>query len=464
MPTVDNLTIIYDALNEYETFSPGDTITGKVVLVLSKDTKAQSLYIKAKGDANVRWTRKSGDKTHTYHAHRRYFKLKQFLIPESSAETDISRGSHVYPFRFTIPSQEMPPSFKAAHGSIIYRLDAVLSRSWRMDHNESKELKFASKFVSNLQSLMAPQVGSTKKEMGLFSKGHVHMDVTINKRAYAPGETVVIAAKVNNSSSSDMTPKYSLTRSLVYRANASTKHERYVVHKIVDDKSIKPQTQTEVQCTMKIPDGEMPTIQNCEIISVEYEIKVYLDISFASDPEVVFPVVIIPPLLLSDHQSGGAVGPYPAGAIGGPSNSDFPPQAVGPYPSPFHQGLQSHPAPAPAYPPVMYPALPPHVAGGYNNPMPQQHGPYASPFSSSSSAAVLHPPPSVPTFHPPPSAPEIKPQLPPSYDMSTNAPPTHNLPPSAPMMNVDFLSQSDEAPPAYNFLFPPFAPENSNSK
>ncbi|XP_074494354.1 arrestin domain-containing protein 3-like isoform X1 [Sebastes fasciatus] len=463
MPAIKSFTLTYDALNEHGTFSEGDTLTGKVTLALLKETSVESLFVKAKGDAEVRWTKKSGDHTHTYSDHRRYFKLKQFLIPANTKETVLPRGVHVYKFSFNIPTGSLPSSFKGSHGKIVYKLEAKLSRSWRMDRTLEQELRFVS--YPNLHSLKSRQVGSTKKEMGLFSKGHANMEVIVEKSGYAPGEIMVIVAKINNSSSSEMTPKFSLIQDVVFRANGNTKHESHVIQKVVDP-CIKAQWQKDIRCAMQIPRDQRPSIQNCEIISVEYHLKAYLDISFAFDPEIIFPVVIIPP----DLEPGAAAGPYPAGAVGGPSNSDFSPPAVsvGRYPvsprsgSYGYPGTQRYSAPTPtvypgnplvsAGPPGLYPAQP---SGGYNNPVPQLASPYGSPFSSSSSSSVLHPPPTAPTFHPPPSAPEIHPSPPPPppFNMYPSAPAYDSLP-SAPMMNTDFLSQSDEAPPAYALLFP----------
>ncbi|XP_070760827.1 arrestin domain-containing protein 3-like [Enoplosus armatus] len=480
MPAIKSLTMTYDALNEYGTFSEGDTVTGKVTLALSKETTVESLFVKAKGDAEVRWTKKNGEHTHTYSAHKRYFKLKRFLIAGNANDTVLPQGTHVYEFIFNLPPGSMPSSFKGSHGKIVYKLEAKLSRSWRIDRTVEKEIHFVSKSFPNLQSLMSHQSGSANKEMGIFSKGNVHMDAIIDRKAYAPGETIAVVAKINNSSSSEMAPKISLIQDVVYYANSNTKHEGKVIFKVVDN-CIKPKTQKEVKCAIFIPRDQVQTIQNCDIISVKYHLKVYLDISFASDPEVMFPVLIIPPDLAPGPQSGVAAGPYLAGAVGGPSNSDFPlpAMATGPYPASPHSGSHGYPgaqrysAPPPAcpdkppmsaVPPGVYPAQPAHLSGGYNNSVPQLASPYGSPFSSSSSSSVLHPPPTAPTFHPPPSAPEIHP-LPSSqpFNISPTAP-TYNLLPSAPMMSTDFLSQSDEAPPAYSILFPTSASDKSDAK
>lgn len=87
------------------------------------------------------------------------------------------------------------------------------------------------------------------------------------------GETMAIVVKINNSSSSEMTPKFALVREVVFRAGGSTKCLSSNVHKMVD-KSIHPHTEKTIHCGLKIPHDQTQTIQNCEIISVEYYLKV----------------------------------------------------------------------------------------------------------------------------------------------------------------------------------------------
>lgn len=487
MPSIRNFKMTYDAINDYGTFSEGDTITGKVTLELEKETKIETLFVKAKGDVNVHWSERHGDNTRNYSAHRRLFKEKQYLVTDEHKEAILPSGVHVFKFNINIPSGNMPSSFRGTHGKVVYKLEAKLCRSWRMDRSDEQEIYFSTKSFSSDQ-FMFPQTGSTHKEVGVFSKGTVQMDATVDRRGYAPGDTVSINAKINNSSSKDVAPKFSLIQDVVYRASGSTKYEKNTIHKEIGN-CVTPQSHKEIRCIFRIPSNAPLTISSCDILSVEYRIKAYLDISFSTDPKVVFPVV----LFFGGTPPSVSVSPYAAGgAIGGPSSSDFPPPTSIYPPSP-HSGASLYPATSPQYPSSpasyasagasLYPVSPGHFAGGYNNPVPQQPSPYGSPFSSSSSSPVFHPPPSAspilrspspsPAQPPIPSAPPTYNTLqpfalnntvspPPSYASAPLMPtfPSETSVPSAPMMSENFLSQSDDMPPSYEILFP--SPDDAN--
>ncbi|XP_075955491.1 arrestin domain-containing protein 3-like [Anarhichas minor] len=409
MSPIKDLNLVYEALNKEDTFSQGDTIAGTITFTLTKETKVKALTVKAKGDARVHWTDGSGDDSESYHAHRRYLKLKEHVVAENEKGTVLPKGDHQFKFRFTIPQGDMPSSFKGLHGKIVYMLEAKVSRSWRMPSTVQKELKFVSKSPSHLGQVMCPQSGSMDKKMSIFSKGQVRMSATINTNVCSPGDNVAVVAKIHNSSSKKMKPKYSLQQKIVYRANASTNISDQSLCKMVGE-IIAPNSEESVSCQLTVPADVIPTLHNCEILTVEYYFKVYLDISFAVDPEVVFPLVIVPsgfaalqpggavgpypagaagpypagaggpyPARAGGPYPAGSVGPYPAGAVGAPSYSDFPPPAfpIGPYPVPAGSGAYGYPAPDP----TQYA----NISSGYNNQWPQQAAPYGFPTAASSS-------------------------------------------------------------------------------
>lgn len=84
MSPVKEFNLTYEVLNEEDTFTDGDTVTGTLTFTLTKATKVKSLQVKLKGDASVHWTEGSGDNKKSYSAHRRYFKDKEYLIAENA--------------------------------------------------------------------------------------------------------------------------------------------------------------------------------------------------------------------------------------------------------------------------------------------------------------------------------------------------------------------------------------------
>nr|XP_033474985.1 arrestin domain-containing protein 2-like [Epinephelus lanceolatus] len=220
----------------------------------------------------------------------------------------------------------MPSSFKGIHGKIVYILEAKMSRSWRWPTTVKEELKFVSKNLLHLGQVMCPQSGSVDKETGVFSKRLVQMSATVDRKFCSPGDTISIVAQISNSSSKEMKPKFSLNQKVVYHASGSTQTDDQCLCKIIGE-VITEKSERTVTCQMEIPPDVLYALHNCEHISVEHYLKVYLDISFASDPEVVFPLGIVPSSMVS-LQPDEAAGPYSAWGAGAPSYSYFPPPAV----------------------------------------------------------------------------------------------------------------------------------------
>ncbi|KAK2837372.1 hypothetical protein Q5P01_014584 [Channa striata] len=297
----------------------GDHLTGQITLELANECKVDSLCVKLKGKAEVKWTENYGRTTVTYYSKEKYFKIKQFVIAEGQGNNVVGPGSHVYPFTFQIPAQELPSSFKGSWGKIAYTLEAKLSRPLRIDSKAKAQLTLIHKGTSD-PSLMTPQHVATDKKMKLFTSGTVAMDVNVARTGLRKGEGIKVVASIQNKSSRDIKPKYCLYRKNSYFAKGKRRVETKDILKEVGE-AIPPSACLTVTKIIAIPPDTCVSILNCNILKVEYRLRVYLDVKYASDPEVKFPIVVLPALQGSDEEHLPLYPTYGCEALG---NSDVP--------------------------------------------------------------------------------------------------------------------------------------------
>ncbi|XP_051751443.1 arrestin domain-containing protein 3-like [Ctenopharyngodon idella] len=382
------LSLHYNKINESNTFTSGDIVEGQVVLEVTKEIDVDSFFVKLKGDANVHWTEKSGDNERTYRDHERYFKLKQYFIQESSKKGQernitlvsgetygpvIRPGCHVFPFRFQLPQKNMPPSFKEFNAWVRYVMTVKLKRPLKPTSTTCAELTFVPRNDGTNDHLLQPQYGTQDKKIKLFGSGKMSMTVTTGKTGYMQGETIIFFVDIDNFSSRDGKLKYSLVQQQTFIAGMRIKRRlRYIVQETKD--RIPSGEKQEFIVNLKLPRDLTVTFENCRIINVQYQLKVSLDVSFSSDPEVIFPVVILP----ADQQ-------YPP--------CQGPPVGFQPYPPP-----QPNLVPCPGEQPPPYAELYPNL-----------YDPTALPHPGA--AAEVYPDPNamLPGFHPTPSAPVYDP-------------------------------------------------------
>ncbi|CAN9513317.1 unnamed protein product [Ophioblennius macclurei] len=299
--SVKSLSVGYNPINESNTFASGDYIHGRITLELSKEIEIQTLSIQMKGKASVLWTENHGKTVVTYSSKNKYFSIKQALVQEGQGRDTVGPGTHDFPFSFQIPAQDLPPSFRGHHGKILYTLKAILSRSMRTDSKAKAEFRVVNRI--NMQSdpaLMAPQHSNIDKKMNFPNKGSVGMDINIDRTGFYQGEGMNVVASVQNKSSRDIRIKYSLYTKHSFFANSRRKlHTKEILKEVGE--LIPPSAGQTIKKIITIPADLGVSILNCDILRVEYRLKVYLDVKYGSDPEIKFPIVVLPQLTQVTH-------------------------------------------------------------------------------------------------------------------------------------------------------------------
>lgn len=294
--TIKNIFIDYDAINAPNIFSNGDTINGRITVEVLRQVKIKSLTFTAKGKARVCWSEHYGQYTTiVYHAKEKYFKIEHAVLRgalEDGTEI-IGPGKHVFPFTFKIPDREMPSTFKAWRGKIVYFLEARLSRSMKIQAKAKTKFIFVSKADMTIPRLMEPQYGCKDKDVVFFPSGKISLNVYTEKMGYLQGEQLKVIVEVTNSSTRKVKPKFYLYKKESFFAQGQRRVE---TKDVLKDKSDQVPTSSRHTVTkiITIPPELPPSILNCSIIKLEYRLKVMLDVTLTKNPEIKLPIIVRP--------------------------------------------------------------------------------------------------------------------------------------------------------------------------
>ncbi|XP_061585004.1 arrestin domain-containing protein 3-like [Cololabis saira] len=303
--TIKTFQIEYDAINDKNTFTNGDTINGRIILEVSKETRIESLVFMAEGKANVCWHEQHGQHHHhVYWSNEKYYSIKDHILRESRQDGTevIGKGRHVFPFSFNIPDRKMPSTFKTSIGKIVHKIKAELKQSMKLTKKTKVHFTFISNADMDTPGLMEPQHNSKDKSLA-FGSGNVSMDIYTKRMGYRQGENLHVTVEINNRSSRSAKAKFVFYEKKSYFAQGRRRvHTQNIVKGKIDaaDSASGKSAATEV---IPIP-GHLPSsILNCSIIKLEYRLKIYLDIKCASDPVVKLPIVILPEAAAGTQQA-----------------------------------------------------------------------------------------------------------------------------------------------------------------
>ncbi|XP_028672512.1 arrestin domain-containing protein 2 isoform X2 [Erpetoichthys calabaricus] len=279
-------------------FRRGEPLTGEVVLELARPIRVRSLSVTVRGDATVHWleNRSVGMNIvyNDYSDSDNYFKKRRHLIREDNNEPKVLQaGRHEFPFSFQLPEDTLVTSFEGKHGSIRYAVKVKLHRPWCTVKKIKQEFTVIEPIDINTPALLAPQAGAKEKMARLLYRniGQVSLTAKIDRKGYTPGEMIPIFAEFYNSTYRSVVPKAFITQTQTFIARGTMKQKKSVVATLNGDTIGAKKRDTWHGRAIKIPPVG-PSILQCRIIRVEYNLRVCVHVPGTSKLSLELPLVI----------------------------------------------------------------------------------------------------------------------------------------------------------------------------
>lgn len=284
--------IIYD--NHWNTYYPGQTVSGNIIVVLDSTKKIRGISVKVKGVANTCWTTDKQDMdergqyrdgTQTVSAHEEYFETKYYLVGSASGgEIEIQSGEHKFPFQCVLPTN-LPSSFESDFGHVRYTVKATLDRPWKFDQEVKSPFTVVSPLDLNQESRASEKIEEEmSKTFCCLCCGTPPLTVnySLPVRGYVPGQSMPIKVNVENHSGVTVeTVKLILCKMVTFRATTpttDTKTEEIVIAE-VGKGPIEGGGIADYEQKLDIPPLPPSNLTNCGIIDLEYNLKVVACVS-----------------------------------------------------------------------------------------------------------------------------------------------------------------------------------------
>ncbi|XP_076653337.1 arrestin domain-containing protein 17 isoform X1 [Halictus rubicundus] len=284
--------IIFD--NPWNTYYPGQTVSGNIVVVLDSTKKVRGISVKVKGFADTCWTTDKQEMdergqyregTQTVTAHEQYFETKYYLVGSASgSEIEVQSGEHKFPFQCVLPTN-IPSSFESDFGYVRYIAKATLDRPWKFDQEVKSPFTVVQPFDLNQEQRASERI---QEEMSktfcclCCASAPLTVNYSLPVRGYVPGQSMPVKINVENASGVTVdTVKLILCKIVTFRAttpSTDTRTEEIVVAE-VGKGPVEGGGTAEYEQNLDIPPLPPSNLANCGIIDLEYNLKVVACVS-----------------------------------------------------------------------------------------------------------------------------------------------------------------------------------------
>ncbi|KAK0420628.1 hypothetical protein QR680_014802 [Steinernema hermaphroditum] len=289
-------------------YESGDTITGKVLLVLRKEIRCNEFFVSILGEIRTEWTQYKGG-AH-YEDHYQSGSVIMNEHKELKSERVLSAGEHTETFSFRLPEQ-CPPSFASSYGSITYVLQAKIDRPMAADNDVTLPIMVKGTVdLNKLDSRLAisqPVFNSADVEIPrccCFKSEFISSHIKIQKKGYAFGELIKMDITVDNGTSKPIDKiLINLLEHAVFTAELCSsffssnneKIRRTVSRPVITadtEANIAPHSQKTVHVAIRVTESISPMVCST-LIQTKHQISISVQQGWSQDEVIVaLPVLI----------------------------------------------------------------------------------------------------------------------------------------------------------------------------
>ncbi|XP_016375625.1 thioredoxin interacting protein b [Sinocyclocheilus rhinocerous] len=277
-------------------YSGGDKVAGRVIVEVAEVVQISAVKLFGIGCAKVDYNK---GKMHC-RDEIEYLKYEEVLhLDHQPTDADGSitlRPGNRYEFMFGFELPQagcLVSSYVGKFGSVQYYVKAVIERSSQPYVECKRYFEVVEPIDVNTQELMDPVTGAKQKKVTcmFIPDGSVSVSARIGRKGYCEGEDICIDAKFENSCSRIVVPKAAIIAKHIYRANGRTKEFHKKLTSVRGVHIISGMCDVWQGRVLPVPKLK-PTILGCDIIHIDYCLRIYLHIPGSEKLILDLPLVI----------------------------------------------------------------------------------------------------------------------------------------------------------------------------
>lgn len=282
-------------------YSPGEFLSGKLVLKVSERFKINALNINLEGNARVHWTESQGTgknrRTHTYSNDEQYLSfVLVFASKQPNQDCYLEVGEQFYPFNIMLPPN-LPTSYEQSVGKIRYSLTGNIDIPWAFDKHTKRQICIINHYnLNDYPLLQNPCHGEASKVFGvIFQEAPAIARLSISKTGFVPGEQIIFSVYVDNQSKKAINQmKISLIQISRFHARSKSKTVRITSISLPLPYQVESGSQQNFRdLTLVIPPVCSSSNGACRIIDVSYVLNLnYGRSGMSINADIDIPIII----------------------------------------------------------------------------------------------------------------------------------------------------------------------------